>query len=211
MVMADIAVANEATTQPRDAVKAHVNRFLLRVANGLTLGRLLATPLLIYLLLRTRDDAVYNWWALGLIFVLQTSDVLDGYLARQAKGEIRERVNPFGEALDPVADKLYIDSSFLTLAYIGRIELWLGALIVTRDVLILLGWLTRFFVSGIRLLPNTIGKMADSSQALLLLILLLPVGSAVQTPFIWAAAALTVLSGFAYLKMAIQPPARMRT
>ena len=110
-----------------------------------------------------------------------------------------------------VADKLYIDSSFLTLAFIDRIELWLGALIVTRDVLILLGWLTRFFLSGIRLLPNTIGKMADSSQAVLLLILLLQPGEAIEQPFIWAAAVLTVLSGFAYLKMAIQPPARMRS
>lgn len=195
----------------REAVKARVNWFLLRIANILTITRLLATPLLVYLLLQTVDDPSYYWRAFALVVFLQATDVLDGYLARQAKGTVRERINPTGEVLDPIADKLYIDSAFVTLAVIGRVEIWLAGLVVARDVLILLGWTARFLFSGIRLLPNVIGKMADTSQAVLLAILLLRLGPAVETPFLWIAAGLTVLSGLAYAKMALAPPAEMRS
>lgn len=183
-----------------------VNRFLLGVANLLTLSRLLATPLLVYLLLRTAEEPHYNWIALLTIALLQASDVLDGMVARQARGKAPQGVNPAGEILDPIADKLYINSAVVTLAVIGRLDWRVAALIVARDVLILLGWSARYVFSGIRLLPNRLGKAADSLQAVLLVVVLLQPGGAIVTVFSWVAAALTVASGIWYARTALFEP-----
>ncbi len=190
----------------REAVKQRVNRFLLGLADSLTLIRLLATPLVIYLLYRTGDNPLYNWYALSVIFVLQTTDVLDGYLARQAKRGLK--VHTLGEVLDPIADKLYINGAVITLMIIGRLPVWAGGLIILRDVLIIGGWLVRYWISGVRLLPNKLGKAADTSLALLLLVILLQPPHAVLLGFLWLAVILTVLSGFSYLFTAIAPPAQ---
>jgi len=183
-----------------------VNRFLLGVANLLTLSRLLATPLLVYLLLRTAEEPHYNWIALLTIALLQASDVLDGMVARQARGKAPQGVNPAGEILDPIADKLYINSAVVTLAVIGRLDWRVAALIVARDVLILLGWSARYVFSGIRLLPNRLGKAADSLQAVLLVVVLLQPGGAIVAVFSWVAAALTVASGIWYARTALFEP-----
>ena len=198
----------DASVKKRERVKQRVNRFLLRVANTLTLARLCATPLLVLLLLQTPENPMFDWFALGLIVVLQLSDVLDGYLARQAQGKLR--VNPTGEILDPIADKLYINSAYITLMLIGRVPIWLGLLIVTRDVLILGGWVLKYFRSGVRIMPNVWGKAADSVQALLLVLILLNPPAVALQSFMWLAAGLTVISGFAYFRVALTPPREAR-
>ncbi len=192
----------------RDAVKQRVNRYLLRVADSLTLIRLLATPLVIYLVYRTGDAPEYNSYALGVILVLQTTDVLDGYLARQAKHGLK--VHTLGEILDPIADKLYINGAVITMMIIGRLPLWAGGLIILRDVLIVSGWVLRYWLSGVRLLPNLLGKAADATLALLLLLILLRPPQSLVNVFVWFAAVMTVASGFSYLLRAISPPAEAR-
>jgi CDP-diacylglycerol--glycerol-3-phosphate 3-phosphatidyltransferase len=178
-----------------------VHRGLLRFADSLTLLRLLSTPLLVYIVLHTAESRRYDWYALGLIAALQATDVLDGYLARQAKGAVRIRT--LGEILDPIADKLYINSSVIALAWIDRVPLWVGTLIVLRDALILAGWLATYLGTGVRLLPNKLGKVADTCQAvLLILVLLRPAETALQLWF-WLTAALTVASGMLYLRGAL--------
>lgn len=183
-----------------------VNRFLLLVANLLTLSRLLATPLLVYFLLRTVEETHFNWIALGTIALLQISDILDGIVARRARGEAPQGVNPAGEILDPIADKLYINSSVVTLAVVGRLDWRVAAIIVARDVLILLGWSMRYIFSGIRLLPNRLGKAADSMQAILLVVILFQPDPAIGAALAWATAAMTVASGLWYARMALFEP-----
>lgn len=179
-----------------------VNRPLLGFANSLTIGRLLGTPLLIYYLLQTPTQPSYNRICLILVVILQLSDILDGYIARRAKG--KAKVHTLGEILDPIADKLYINSAFITLVVIDRVPLWVGGLIVLRDVLILTGWLTRYLSTGDRILPNAIGKTADSSQSLLVILVLAQPATAILTAMEWIAVGLTVLSGFVYLRVAIE-------
>jgi len=105
--------------------------------------------------------------------------------------------------LDPIADKLYLNGSFVTLAVIGRVEVWVAAVIVMRDVLILLGWLLRYIRSGVRTLPNVLGKMADSSQALLLFAILIGPSALILKGFAFTAVGLTVLSGLVYARAAL--------
>ena len=164
-------VREAVNSSEREGARHRVSRGLLKVANSLTMLRLLATPLLVYLLLNTVRFRRYDWYALGLIAVLQATDILDGYLARQAKGSVRIRT--MGEILDPIADKLYINSSVIALAWIGRLPMWVGGVIVLRDALILAGWLATYLGTGVRLLPNKLGKAADTFQAVLLVLILL--------------------------------------
>ena len=174
---------------------------MLKVANSLTMMRLVATPALVYLLLNTARVPRYDWYALALIAVLQATDVLDGYLARQAKGGVRIRT--MGEVLDPIADKLYINSAVIALTWVGRIPEWAGGLIVLRDALILAGWLATYLGTGVRLLPNKLGKAADTFQAALLVLVLLRPPQTLLTAVIWITVSLTVASGFLYLKGAL--------
>ena len=194
-------VREASKTSAVDAPRQRVSRGLLKVANSLTMLRLLATPALVYLLLNTAQVPRYDWYALALIAVLQATDVLDGFLARQAKGRVRIRT--MGEVLDPVADKLYINSAVIALTWVGRIPAWAGGLFVLRDALILGGWLATYLVTGVRLLPNKLGKAADTFQAALLILILLRPHQTLLDAVIWITVSLTIASGFLYLKGAL--------
>ena len=199
--MNGLEVREASTTSAVDAPRQRVSRGLLKVANSLTMLRLLATPALVYLLLNTAQVPRYDWYALALIAVLQATDVLDGFLARQAKGRVRIRT--MGEVLDPVADKLYINSAVIALTWVGRIPAWAGGLIVLRDALILGGWLATYLGTGVRLLPNKLGKAADTFQAALLILILLRPHQTLLDAVIWITVSLTIASGFLYLKGAL--------
>ncbi len=182
---------------------ADINWSLLRVANALTVTRLIAVPLVIWVIYQTGATAELDWVAVSLVVALQVTDILDGYLARQAKHGETARVNPLGEVLDPIADKLYINGAFLTLMVIGRVPVWAGALIVARDLGIALGWTLKYLLSGVRLLPNIVGKAADSAQALALVIVLARPAPTVTDAVLWLAVVLTVASGLSYIKDAV--------
>ena len=179
------------------------NRLLLKLANGLTIARLCGAPLLIWALLQTPLDRRFDWIAIGLIFVLQTTDVLDGWLARRGRVSMTAGVNPAGELLDPIADKLYINGAYITLMALGRAPLWAGGVVVARDLLILAGWIATYFRSGARLLPNRWGKAADSAQALALLSVLAMPGQPATTLLLALAVGLTLASGVSYARSAL--------
>jgi cardiolipin synthase len=69
------------------------------------------------------------------LFVLAGfTDGLDGWLARQFNWQTR-----LGLFMDPIADKLLIASSFVSLAWIGLLPWWLIELVFFRDISIFLG------------------------------------------------------------------------
>jgi cardiolipin synthase len=74
--------------------------------------------------------------ALILVAVAGFSDGLDGYLAKRFDWRSR-----LGGLLDPLADKLLLVSAFLTLAYTSLVPLWLAAVVVIRDLVIVSGGL----------------------------------------------------------------------
>ena len=97
--------------------------------NFFTIGRILATPLFIYLLFLGGA----NTYPIALvIFILAgISDILDGYLARRLQVESR-----LGKMLDPVADKILVLSAFASFVTMDLIYLWMVILIVLRDITI---------------------------------------------------------------------------
>ena len=181
---------------------SNINWSLLRVANALTITRLIAVPLVIWVIYQTGATDELDWVAVSLVVALQVTDILDGYLARQAKHGDTRRVNPLGEVLDPIADKLYINGAFVTLMVIGRVPLWAAGLIVARDFTITFGWLLKYVLTGVRLLPNHLGKAADSSHALALVVVLARPAPSVSNAVLWLAVGLTIASAVSYAKQA---------
>ena len=74
--------------------------------------------------------------ALVLVAVAGISDGLDGFLAKRF--EWRSRL---GGLLDPLADKLLLVSTFVTLSFIGLVPVWLTAVVIIRDFVIVSGGL----------------------------------------------------------------------
>lgn len=96
------------------------------VPNVLSLLRLVLVPVFAWLILARHDG-----WALAVLMVSGLSDYLDGKLARTWG-----QVSRLGQLLDPFADRLYILSTLLGLAWREVVPWWLVAALVARDVLL---------------------------------------------------------------------------
>ena len=171
---------------------------VLTVPNALSLARLLLVPVFAYLIV-TRADG----WALLVLAVSGVTDFLDGYLARAWGQESR-----LGALLDPAADRLYIFSTLLGLAYRDLIPWWLVAVVVLRDV-VLLGALPVLARHGYGPLPvHFLGKAATFNLLYAFPLILLgdsgAVGADFARPlgwaFAWWGAGLYWWAGLLYLR-----------
>jgi cardiolipin synthase len=122
----------------------------------------LVAPILMLIL---RDDFA---WALALFALAGFSDGLDGYLAKRFDWHTR-----LGALLDPVADKLLVAGTFITLAYTQDIPIWLASVVILRDVIIVAGAMAyNFFVRPVEGEPTRVSKLNTALQLLLLLFVL---------------------------------------
>ncbi len=131
--------------------------------NAISLMRIaLIAPILILML---RGDF---GWALALFILAGFSDGLDGYLAVRFDWSTR-----LGGLLDPAADKLLITGMFITLAYTQQIPVWLAAVVILRDVVIVAGATAyNFIVKPVPGEPTRISKLNTALQMLFVLFVL---------------------------------------
>lgn len=170
------------------------------IPNLLSLARLLAAPYLFWLL-RTHSFRT----ALVVMFLAGLTDAFDGYLARRLNVSSRT-----GEVLDPIADKVLLTAAFLGLWLAGSIPGWLTAMVLGRDVLILLaaGLALAFTKAPRRFPPSIWGKLSTIVQMSLVVIVTGSIEQMVPLA-IWTAAALTVVSFLDYgWRFAVDNPAR---
>jgi len=133
------------------------------IPNLLTVLRILLVPPIVWSLLAQRFDR-----ALLLFFVAGLSDGLDGYLAKQFDWSSR-----LGALLDPLADKLMLLSSYLALAWLGLLPVWLVVLVLVRDLVIVGGAVTYHFrVERVDAAPTIISKLNTLLQILLVLLVI---------------------------------------
>jgi cardiolipin synthase (CMP-forming) len=119
------------------------------ISNLLSLLRLiLAVPISVALIL----NKPYLAFGMGMIAFI--SDFLDGYFARKLN-----QVTELGKIIDPLADKVVVISVVLVLFFQGKFPLWLGASIISRDILILIGGLLIKRKLGYALPSNFAGKL----------------------------------------------------
>ena len=125
---------------------------LAYLPNALTLARLALIPVFIVLMVEAGDAPS---WPAGIIWLIAgITDQVDGFLARRWHVESR-----FGKIADPLADRLMIDSGVILLVVYGRLP-WIGlAIIIARDVLLIVGWQV-LTPRGIEIDVNQLGKAA---------------------------------------------------
>ena len=131
--------------------------------NAISLLRIVLVAPILWLILEGRFE-----FALVLFFVAGFSDGLDGYLAKTFNWHTRT-----GALLGPIADKLLVAGTFITLAAIGQIPLWLAAVVVLRDVVIIGGATAyNFLIKPVEGEPTRISKLNTVFELLFILFVL---------------------------------------
>src|SRR6186713_2120314 len=111
---------------------------MLTLPNILTLSRILAVPILVFLLWPAPEPSRFDYaMAFGLYSLMAITDYFDGYLAR-AQGA----VSKLGVFLDPIADKIMIAAVILVLTaqgilrgpYVGDAHVIAGLIILVREI-----------------------------------------------------------------------------
>ena len=118
----------------------------INLPNAITLLRIGVIPVLFFLL-----AAPGEMWSfiIAVIFICAAlTDLLDGYIARRY-----QIVTTMGKFLDPVADKIIVNTAMILMIPIGRIQAWIVAIIIIRD----------FVVDGMRSIASSEGVVIDAS------------------------------------------------
>lgn len=134
------------------------------IPNALTLFRLgLIVPFVFFLFDQQYNNAFYVFITAGL------TDGLDGWLARHFHWQ-----SCFGSFVDPMADKLLVASSFISLALLGCLPWWIVALVFLRDLTISMGVIAWYYLIPRKLdfHPTLLSKVNTMMQLLLVTVCL---------------------------------------
>jgi cardiolipin synthase len=185
---------------------------MLSLPNLLTLSRILAVPILVFLLWRPQpiDYAI----TFVLYCLVGLTDYLDGYLAR-AWGSISR----LGQFLDPIADKIMVGAVLIMLISsrksnpvpeIAGLHIIAGLIILLREIIVS-G--LREYLAGLQVsVPvSALAKWKTTLQLVALGALILG-GALPRMPWVhevgiaslWAAAALTLMTGYSYLRTGLK-------
>lgn len=176
-----------------------VSQAKLTIPNVITLIRILLTPIFIIFLIQGHYRR-----ALVVFLLAGVSDLADGLIAR-----VWQQKSRLGSYLDPLADKILMAASFVTLSIYWQIPPWLTVVVLSRDVVLGLGVLT-FRLADIPLIvrPSLAGKWTTTLQVttvgLVLLNKIWPISPLVLLAFFWFTGFLTAISGIQYLYGGIQ-------
>lgn len=134
-----------------------------------------------------------------LFVVAGFSDALDGFLAKRYHWQSR-----LGSILDPVADKILLLSSLLTLGWLGLIPQWLVWLAVGRDMMIVVGGVAYHYLIGFfTLTPLWSSKINTVSQIMLVALVIChqlnPVFNLAVVAMVWLVMASILISGSEYI------------
>lgn len=163
--------------------------------NAITLTRVLASLPLLWLLMR--EQYVPAFW---LAVLAGASDALDGIIAKSFGWQ-----SVLGGILDPIADKLLLSVCYFGLWWSGQLPTWLVAVVMGRDLVILVGALAWWrLIGAFRPDPSGISKVTTLAQLLLVGLVLghlagFDLVQAWVPPLVLATAGVTVASGADYV------------
>ncbi len=192
---------------------SHIAR--VNLPNAITFSRLIMTAA--FVLAVSQPSLPGYGTGLVLFVVAAASDWLDGYLARKMG-----LVTPLGKLMDPLADKILVSAAFVFFTEKELCPVWVTALIIGREFLVT-GLRQIAIEAGVVLAADNLGKWKTTFQLAYLITglvwltgekaeILFPVvqplkhlarpaaeGGWLQPVFLWAAVALTVISGWNYV------------
>lgn len=176
------------------------------VANALTALRLLAVPLLGYLLLQDSQDSRN---LATLVFLLASlTDLLDGFAARKFG-----LITTLGKVADPIADKFLTGVALLGLSYLGALPWWVTIVIIAREICVTL---LRFWVIEHGVISASRGgktKTLLQIVAISMYLYVWPEGASESFTNFWdfakisvmtLAVVLTITTAIAYIRKALQ-------
>jgi CDP-diacylglycerol--glycerol-3-phosphate 3-phosphatidyltransferase len=202
--------------QPLVAIRrciSHIDQ--VNLPNAITFSRLIMTAAFV-VAVSQRSLTGYGT-GLVLFVVAAISDFVDGYLARKMG-----LVTPLGKLMDPLADKILVSAAFVFFTEKGLCPVWVTALIIGREFLVT-GLRQIAIEAGQVLAADNLGKWKTALQLAYLITGLVwltgeqaktrfPMletlselarpswkGGWLQPVFLWAAVALTVISGWNYV------------
>ena len=168
----------------------------MNLPNKLTVFRCVLVPFFVAFLLGSGGTGPARFAALAVFVIASLTDFLDGYIARS-----QNLVTDFGKFMDPLADKVLVNSALVCFVGMGRLSPWVLIVILTRE----------FIISGFRLIAaekgvviaaNMWGKVKTTVQMICVIVMTLnlPQLKLVEEILIWAMTLLTVVSLCVYLK-----------
>ena len=175
---------------------------MLSLANKFSIFRILLIPLFItFIMYYTPQKDFLRIMAIGIFALAIFSDALDGYFARIKKQKTR-----LGIFLDPLADKLLLITAFICLSTVEtlpaqfRLAPWVVIIVISRDVIIVLGSAIIYMANGrLYISPTLLGKITTSLQMLTVLTLLLQLN--IFHLIMYIMIFFTVLSGLDYIRI----------
>lgn len=122
-------------------------RIIFNLPNTITLMRICVVPFLFILL---ASPGEFWSFVLAILFVAASiTDLVDGYIARKY-----QLVTTMGKFLDPIADKLIVNTAMILMIPIGRIPAWIVAITIMRDLV----------VDGVRSIASSEGLYIQASR-----------------------------------------------
>lgn len=131
------------------------------IAHILSLLRVFLTPAFAICIFYADKFPILSFWAKVILILVGLSDWLDGFIAKRWG---RESV--IGTFLDPVADKIFLDTSLIVISIKYDLPFWIIALFIARDVAVLIVWSFFLFVSEKKYMaiPHLFGKLMNVFQ-----------------------------------------------
>lgn len=176
--------------------KKQTQAIVRNLPNLLSVFRILTVPLIVVCLFWPSPLA--SFFAALIFSIASITDLLDGYIARYQKSE-----TAIGKLLDPLADKLLINSALIMLIPLGRVPAWMVVLIVAREVAVT-GLRGIASIEGLVIAASSWGKAKTIFQTFALIGLLLHYEyfridfHLLGMILMWIALAITLWSGFDY-------------
>ncbi|MFA9453779.1 MAG: CDP-alcohol phosphatidyltransferase family protein [Candidatus Aminicenantaceae bacterium] len=173
---------------------------IFSIPNLFSLSRVLLVPVFLYAVINGRTQMAF------IIFLVSaTTDFLDGASAR-----LLNQKTKLGALLDPICDKVFMTGAYITLTipFLNSpnvLPLWLTAIVIGRDVLIVGGAIVLYLLIQAKSFPPTLtGKTSTvwqfSSLLLVLLFNMLGKEAGFLFWFYIVAGILTIISGYEYVQ-----------
>ena len=137
----------------------------MNLPNAITASRIFLVPLLVVVLLTKFQGKELAGAA--IFGVASLTDWLDGYVARR-----RKQITPFGQVIDPLADKLLTSAAFISLVQMGLAPAWMVAIIIGREFAVT-GLRNLAYARGVVISASPLGKIKMVSQVVAILALIL--------------------------------------
>jgi CDP-diacylglycerol--glycerol-3-phosphate 3-phosphatidyltransferase len=172
----------------------------MNLANKISILRILLIPFFIGSVVYYKsENNMISYIPFAIFFVAVISDAVDGFIARRFNQKTE-----LGTIWDPLADKLLIIAAFITLSFSQsipshlRLPPWLPIIVISRDVIIVLGTIIIHLIKGgVRIVPTILGKITTFLQMMTISAVL------IKFPYSFAiwnlAGAFTVISGANYI------------